>query len=134
MHHLRSSNPKHFWGRTPYKKPYPSEFLPSSMCSGRTVVYSAHCRPTVKQYSVPIVRAVNTLLTHCRQQCTLCLHCGTYGTTAACSGHCIYTVRTLAFLFTVGENSGPTVYSGSGPTVHENSGPTVCLHWDYSAN
>ena len=34
--------------------------LPSLKCSGRTVVCSAHCRPTVKQYSVPTVRAVNT--------------------------------------------------------------------------
>ena len=53
--------------------------IPCSMCSGRTVVCSAHCRPTVKQYSVPTVRAVNTLFTHCRRQCALRLHCGNYG-------------------------------------------------------
>ncbi len=52
---------------------------PSSKCSGRTVVCSAHCRPTVKEKSVPTVRAVHTLFTHCRRQCALCLHCGKYG-------------------------------------------------------
>ncbi len=49
-------------------------WYPSSKCSGRTVRCGAHCRPTVKQYSVPTVRTVHTLFIHCRRQCALCLH------------------------------------------------------------
>ncbi len=80
---------------------------PSSKCSGRTVsvVCSANCRPTVKQYLVSAVRPVHTLLTHCRRQCALCLHCGNYGleplwlamgtVTTSCgdfNNHCMYTI------------------------------------------
>ncbi len=43
---------------------------PSSKCSGRTVVCSAHCRPTVKQYSSPTVRAVNTMYWSVSAVCT----------------------------------------------------------------
>ncbi len=53
--------------------------IPSSKCSGSTVRCSAHCRPTVKKYSVPTVRAVPNLFTHCRRQCALYLHCGNDG-------------------------------------------------------
>ncbi len=96
-------------------------YLPSSMCSGHTVHSSAHCRPTVKQYSVPTVRAVHTLFTHCRLQCALCLHCGNYGLEPLRLA--MGTVSTLFWLCHFG------LY-----TVVLQCTAAVGLQWVYSAN